>query len=155
MEVDKPCCRQQQLEDGQVIPEDFVCFRFGSGLCQPLSSIGKLDEYAQLVKFATADNVLQLIGQYQGDDSNPEVTLMDSELDGIPTERDDGLTKPDDFTTEPDDFTAEPDAVPLESDDALTKPDGFTTEPDAVLIERDNVLTELNTAPVEFKDLNL
>ncbi|BAF45679.1 cysteine motif gene-c4.1 [Ichnoviriform fugitivi] len=94
LQFNKPCCRQQQLEVGQIIPEDFVCFRFGKGICQPLSSVDKLDKYAQLIKFANVDNVIELIGQYH-EDEIPEEIATDSTLDGVPIDNDDGLTKPD------------------------------------------------------------
>lgn len=122
MDVYKPCCRQQRLDVGQVIPEDFVCFRFGNGICEPLSSVGKLDKYAQLVKFANLNNVVELIDEYH-EDEIPEETTTDSESDVVPIDRDDGLTQPD----------------------------GVTTEPDAVLIERDDVVTVPEGASVEFK----
>ncbi|ULM71683.1 cysteine motif protein 5 [Diadegma fenestrale ichnovirus] len=59
----KPCCRQQKLHVGQVVPEDFICFRFGVGKCQPLSSVDQLETYAQLMKCATETNLFEL-GQY-------------------------------------------------------------------------------------------
>lgn len=101
VEVYKPCCRQQQLEVGQVIPEDFICFRFGEGMCQPLSSVGKLEKYAQLVKFANGNNVAKLIKQYHNY-KIPGETTTDSYSNGVPIERDDGLTKPDGFTLDLD-----------------------------------------------------
>ncbi|AHY21991.1 cysteine motif protein 6 [Diadegma semiclausum ichnovirus] len=60
----KPCCRQQKLRVGQTVREDFICFRFGVGKCQPLSSVDKLETYAQLMKFANATNLFRLLGQY-------------------------------------------------------------------------------------------
>lgn len=120
MQVYKPCCRQQRLEVGQVIPEDFICFRFGEGMCQPLSSVGKLDKYAQLVKFANVKNVLELIEQYHNDEIARETTT-DSESDRVPIERDDGLTKPDGFTVEPDAVEMEYNYVPVGPDDAPVK----------------------------------
>ncbi|AIK25636.1 Cys1 [Hyposoter didymator ichnovirus] len=60
----KPCCRQQELRVGQTVPEDFICFRFGVGQCQPLSSVEKLETYAQLVKSANETNLFKLLGQY-------------------------------------------------------------------------------------------
>ncbi|AIK25669.1 Cys1 [Hyposoter didymator ichnovirus] len=118
MQVYKPCCRQQQLEVGQVIPEDFVCFRFGEGLCQPLSSIGRLDKYAQLIKFANVNNVIELMDQYYQDEI-PEEPTTGSGLDEVPIERADGLTYPDGFTTEPDAVLIEPAGAPVELKDVV------------------------------------
>lgn len=101
VDVSKPCCRQKQLEVGQFIPEDFICFRFGEGMCQPLSSVSKLEKYAQLVTFANGNNVPELINQYHNY-KIPGETTTDSYSDGVPMERDDGLTKPDGFTLYPD-----------------------------------------------------
>ncbi|AHY21993.1 cysteine motif protein 7 [Diadegma semiclausum ichnovirus] len=120
MQVYKPCCRQHHLEVGQVIPEDFICFRFGVGMCQPLSSVGKLDKYAQLVKAANVRNVLELIEQYHNDETAKETTT-DSQSDRVPIERDDGLTMPDGFTVEPDAVQIEHDYVPVGPDDAPVK----------------------------------
>lgn len=120
MQVHKPCCRQQQLENGQVIPEDFFCFRFGVGVCQPLSSVGQLDKYARLVKFANENNVLELMGQYF-EDETPEETSTDSELHEVSIESDDGLTQLDGVTTEPDDVLIELDGSPVEFKDMNCK----------------------------------
>ncbi|BAF45703.1 cysteine motif gene-c19.1 [Ichnoviriform fugitivi] len=60
----EPCCRQQELRIGQTIPEDFICFRFGIGKCQPLSSVDKLEPYAQLMKSANETNIFKLRAQY-------------------------------------------------------------------------------------------
>ncbi|ULM71694.1 cysteine motif protein 10 [Diadegma fenestrale ichnovirus] len=121
MEFYRPCCRQQQLEVGQIIPEDFICFRFGEGMCQPLSSVGKLDKYAQLVKVANVGNVLELIEQYHNDEIAKDETTTDSQSDLVPIERDDGLTMPDGFTVEPDAVQIEHDYVPVGPEDAPVK----------------------------------
>ncbi|ULM71684.1 cysteine motif protein 6 [Diadegma fenestrale ichnovirus] len=59
-----PCCRQQNFEYGQVIPEDFICFGFGTAICRPLSSVANLDKYAQLSKARNESNTLELLKQY-------------------------------------------------------------------------------------------
>lgn len=77
-----------------MIPEDFVCFRFGVGKCLALSNVSKLDKYARLIKFANASNMLALYKQYQMD-AIPEETATDSKLDGVPIERHDVLKELD------------------------------------------------------------
>ncbi|ULM71622.1 cysteine motif protein 1 [Diadegma fenestrale ichnovirus] len=77
----KPCCRGKYLRDGSDVYEDFVCFHFGGSICQPLSNISNIVNYAQLVKNLNSTNFFERLRLFE---ENYEVGISDPEFNYAP-----------------------------------------------------------------------
>nr|AAO43443.1 A'Hv0.8 cys-motif protein precursor [Ichnoviriform sonorense] len=80
-----PCCHQQSLERGQVLPHDFICWRFGSGLCTPLHKIPNLEKYAQLIKDVNSTNFATRYLSYWKDlgKNGSETPMLEDRIQGL------------------------------------------------------------------------
>lgn len=74
----RPCCREQHLRAGSDVFEEFICFRFGRGICQPLRNITNLENYAQLAKNLNSTNFFERLHLFE---QNVKIDISDSTLD--------------------------------------------------------------------------
>ncbi|AIK25685.1 Cys2 [Hyposoter didymator ichnovirus] len=74
----RPCCREQHLRAGSDVFEEFVCFRFGKGICEPLKNITNLENYAQLAENLNSTNFSERLHLFK---HNVKIDISDSEFD--------------------------------------------------------------------------
>lgn len=65
MDSIKPCCRLNALRDGRIRHDEYICFIFGQGLCQPFHAIPQIRLYVQLVQQLNETNYMELRRQYR------------------------------------------------------------------------------------------
>ncbi|AIK25731.1 Cys5 [Hyposoter didymator ichnovirus] len=79
LEGSYPCCRLNALRDGRIRHDEYICFIFGQGLCQPFHAIPQIRLYVQLVQQLNETNYMELRRQYRKTlDSETTADLEDS-----------------------------------------------------------------------------